>query len=369
MIQPTKTLLAPLLALWLLLAPEALAQDKQSPNLAKMDLGSYVTGPDINGRDLRGRVVVVEYWGITCGPCIAAIPHTTKLAEDYGHEKLVIIANQSWSASDKQCKEVWEEHAKSNFVAVRNGAKLPGFTTTSVPRAVVFDHNGKFLWEGHPGGMDRIIADAVKNVPDKKDDSEDDEEKPGKADAPKPDPIVTGVEAAYFEREIAQINEQDRSIASTLAKLRRVVDKSPREDQAAEAKAIIAQLTAWLPKQQSAAETALPSDPATAYAIADRTSDWLGRDTLADPFNAIKKRLEADRDRMDTIRATLMLREVEALAESIGLTTDPAAASDRKNAAEVRVITRDLNRIAKAWPDTDAGKRAAELLETWGMDD
>jgi thiol-disulfide isomerase/thioredoxin len=365
----TMTLSAPLLALILLLTPSAFAQDKPNPKLGKMDLGSFVTGPDISGRDLRGRVVVVEYWGITCGPCIAAIPHTTELAEDYGHEKLVIIANQSWSASDKQCKEVWEKHAKSNFVAVRNGGKLAGYSPPSVPRAVVFDHTGKFLWEGHPGSMDAVIERAVKNVPDKKDESGEEEAQKKQAESPKPAPIVTDVEAKYFEREIAQINEQDRSIASTLAKLRRVAEKSSRQDQVDEAKAILEALGAWSTKRLADAKSALTGDPATAYAIAERQGQWLGRDELAKPFNEIEKQMEADREQMEAIRATLMLREAKALAESIGLTADAGAAAERSNAAELRVITRDLNRIARAWPDTDAGKQAAELLEKWGLDD
>ncbi len=356
-----------LLAVALLLTGAATAQKDEQPNLGKMDLGSYVTGPEISLKDLRGRVVVVEFWGITCGPCIKGIPHTTELAKEYGHEKLVIIANQSWSASDKECKTTWEEHAKSQHVAVRNGGKLPGFTPTSFPHAVIFDHTGKFLWEGHPGGMDRIIADAVKNMPEKPETSADDSAKETDQ-AKKPEPIITASELKYFDKDAQQINEQDRPITATLAKLRRAAEKSAREEQLAEAKAILDTLSTWTAKQLADAQADRTSDPASAYVIAQKMSDWLGRDELATPFNEMKQAFESDAAMMDAIRSMSMLREVQALAKSIGLDADPAAAIvDRANAKTLRLIARDLNKIISAWPDTEAGKQAKALLDQWAL--
>lgn len=329
------------------------------PDLSKLDLGSHAAGPEITLGDLRGRVVVIEYWGITCGPCIKSIPHTTELAEKYGHDKLVIVANQVWSASDKQCQEVWEKHAKSNFVAVVNGGKLPGFSPRGVPSAVMFDHTGKKIWEGHPSGMDQALANAVKNVPDK----------PATADRGglTAKPIIEGLEAKYFERDIEMINEQKRAISGVLAKLRKIVEKASKQEQVDEASAILAAVTTWAQARQSEAEAALKDDPATAYALSEKTLEVLGRDELGNRFSEIKTQIESDAALMDEVRATNMLREVQALAQSIGLTDDPAAAE--RSPKEMREIARDLRRIIKAWPETEAGKEAAALSTQWGLDD
>lgn len=350
-----------LLACVLLLPSQAHA----AHDLRKFNVGSYVTGPKASGDDIKGKVVVVEYWGITCGPCIKAIPHTTELAKKYGHDKLVIIANQSWSASDRQTKEVWNKHAKNNYVMVVNGGKLPGYKPASVPRALIFDHTGKSVWEGHPGAMDRALADAIKNLPE-----------PAKKEAQEaqsdqdtgPEPIITELEPEYFASEVRLINQQKRSIAAILAKLRRAAERSSRPEQVDEAKAIVTAVQAWANEQQAKAEASMADDPATAYTVAEAAVKLLGNDELAKAMSEIIRQIEKDAERFEGVRATIALRGVIAEAEKIGLPNDHAAADDRENARLVRMISRDLDRIIWAWPETDAAKQAATLLKDWGLD-
>ena len=148
-------------ALVLVFATQATAE----PDIKKFDPGKYVMGPKFSGKHLKNKVIVVEYWGITCPPCIKAIPKTTELADKYGHDKLAIIANQSWSATVKQTKEVWQKHAKNNMVMVTTGGKMPGFKPKGVPAAVIFDHNLKPVWQGNPFAMAQPLEKAIQNLP------------------------------------------------------------------------------------------------------------------------------------------------------------------------------------------------------------
>lgn len=329
------------------------------PTLNRIDLGSHAAGPQITVADLRGRVVVVEYWGITCAPCLAAIPHTTELAQQYGHDKLIIVANQVWGASDRQCKDTWEARAKSNFVAVFNGGSVQGFNPTGVPSAVVFDHEGNYLWQGHPGALDRVVAEAVANMPDRA----------SSADAEQgPEPIITELEPKYFEREVAEINAQERAITRTLGRLARDAERADGQRKA-EALAILEQVDQWVGEQSQAMDTAKADDPATSYGIAGRMLELLRGDDRALPFVEAKQAFEADAQAMEVIRAELMLRQAKAQAQAIGLTDDAAAArDDRDNARTLRSIERDLRRLLSAWPDTPAGQEAAALLKAWGFD-
>ena len=42
--------------------------------------------------DLRGKVVVLDFWGYWCGPCIGAMPHLIAAYERYRGKPVVIIA-------------------------------------------------------------------------------------------------------------------------------------------------------------------------------------------------------------------------------------------------------------------------------------
>ena len=337
-------------------------------DLNKFDAGSYVTGPKASGKDLRGKVVVIKYWGHACPPCIDAIPHTTDLAKEYGHDKLVIIANQSWSASDERSKEVWKKHAKNNMVMVVNRGKFKNFKPKSVPWVLIFDHTGKSVWQGYPGTMDRPLAEAIANLPEPAEG--DDAPLLHEEESAGPALIVRGLEEPeFFKSEVRLINAQDRNITSTLAKLRRASKRSSKQEQMDEAKLIVTAVEAWAEQQQAKADAALAKDPATAYTTAQTLVGLLERDELAQDAAGIVEQIEKDTELHSRVQATIALRSVIAEAESIGLTSDASVADDRKHARSIRLITRDLGRIIQAYPDTDAGKRAKALLSEWGLED
>ena len=68
-------------------ARHAALEGKPMPAL---DLADWVNG-QINAADMKGKVVIVDFYATWCGPCMAAIPHNNELLKKYKGEGLVIV--------------------------------------------------------------------------------------------------------------------------------------------------------------------------------------------------------------------------------------------------------------------------------------
>jgi len=133
-----------------------------SAKLDGVDLGTHVTGPSVSAEDLKGKVVVFEYWGDRCPPCLASIPHITKLQEQHGRDKVVVVANQVWTKDVNAAKKAWQSKAKNDLVSVVNHGGLVGARVKGVPHSFVFNAKGKLVWNGHPmNGLDKAIDKAL----------------------------------------------------------------------------------------------------------------------------------------------------------------------------------------------------------------
>lgn len=144
------------------------AADNQAQiTLEGVDLGTHVHGPEVEATDLSGKVVLFEYWGDRCPPCIRAIPLLVKKRAEYGEDKLAIVANQVWTKDIEQAKKAWTNAGGNDKITVVNHGKLQGAQVRGVPHAFLLDHNGKLLWRGHPMSpeLNTKLKEAVEAIP------------------------------------------------------------------------------------------------------------------------------------------------------------------------------------------------------------
>ena len=89
---PKLTLLAAaLVSLCSAVLSQTAAEYPRVPNAIMQTTVTDTEGHRFKLDDLRGNVVVLNVWGIWCGPCRAEIPDLAKLAADHKGDKLLVL--------------------------------------------------------------------------------------------------------------------------------------------------------------------------------------------------------------------------------------------------------------------------------------
>lgn len=58
--------------------------------MPKLDVSGWVNG-EVKPEDMKGKVVVVDFYATWCGPCMAAIPHNNEMLKKYKDQGLLIV--------------------------------------------------------------------------------------------------------------------------------------------------------------------------------------------------------------------------------------------------------------------------------------
>jgi mono/diheme cytochrome c family protein/peroxiredoxin len=118
------------------------ARWRPAPRLDVRDVEGRVTS--LNG--MRGSVVLVVFWGTSCGSCVSELPELEQLADQYrpaGLRVLPVCLDQT-VAADAQV--VAKGHAKNLPVFVDpNGFARLRYDVQGLPTAVLIDRQGRIL--------------------------------------------------------------------------------------------------------------------------------------------------------------------------------------------------------------------------------
>src|SRR2546426_8169567 len=94
------SLAAALLAVCVLVGPGG-AEDKKPQALVGKPAPEITGDFALNGKpvklaDLKGKVVLLDFWAVWCGPCIATFPHLREWNKDYKDKGLEVVGVTSY---------------------------------------------------------------------------------------------------------------------------------------------------------------------------------------------------------------------------------------------------------------------------------
>lgn len=131
----------------------------------EFDYGTTAHGETITAESLRGKVILVDFWAVWCGPCIATFPHLNSLHDEFHDAGLEIVGvtrqyNYEWNDEQGRASRSMEEvpleaelamlekfmdshELRHSTVVVPGESRMhSNFGVTGIPHAVVIDRAG-----------------------------------------------------------------------------------------------------------------------------------------------------------------------------------------------------------------------------------
>jgi thiol-disulfide isomerase/thioredoxin len=117
-----------------------LARARMAPPFAVTTLD----GQRISLDDLKGKVVLLDFWATWCGPCREALPHMQKIAKTFQGEPLVVLSvsldsnEQKWKAFITEHEMTWQHCRDGGF----EGPLSRLFSVNAIPHTFTIDADG-----------------------------------------------------------------------------------------------------------------------------------------------------------------------------------------------------------------------------------
>jgi thiol-disulfide isomerase/thioredoxin len=103
-----------------------------------------LSGQRISMDDLKGKVVLLDFWATWCGPCREALPHMQKIAKKFDGEPLVVLSvsldqdEQKWKDFIAKNGMTWLQYFDGGF----NGPISKMFAVNAIPHTFTIDADG-----------------------------------------------------------------------------------------------------------------------------------------------------------------------------------------------------------------------------------
>lgn len=110
----------------------------------KLQVENWVNtdGKALKLSELKGKVVVLDFWGVWCGPCRAAMPHLKELYEKHKEDGLVVIGVHTTSQGDKMAEYVQEAELPWPVAVDVDKQTVKAFRIDSFPDYCLIDRKG-----------------------------------------------------------------------------------------------------------------------------------------------------------------------------------------------------------------------------------
>jgi thiol-disulfide isomerase/thioredoxin len=105
---------------------------------------------DLAADDLQGKVVLLDFWMTSCGPCVASLPDLASLRERFRERGLMVVGLTPDPVTDERFTRLVEDTPGMDWpVGYGADAVFGTMGIFAVPTYVVYDRAGRSTWGGH----------------------------------------------------------------------------------------------------------------------------------------------------------------------------------------------------------------------------
>jgi len=127
-------------------------------------------GGTVTLSQLRGKVVLLEFWGVWCPPCRASMPHLQELAREFAAKGLIVAA-VSTDTAEQTVVDFLDANGYRDFVSIWEPGGKAGSPLTQlygvasravgIPRTFLLDRQGVIRYVGQPNDLQSSDVEAL----------------------------------------------------------------------------------------------------------------------------------------------------------------------------------------------------------------
>ncbi|MGO9469176.1 MAG: redoxin family protein [Isosphaeraceae bacterium] len=135
-----------------------------------LDFTDAIKGSTVSIKNLKGKVVVIDFWATWCGPCVAEMPHMKELYAKYRDQGVEFIGvsldrSKEQGGLDSLKKYVkdngieWPQYFQGNYW---QSEFSKSWGINSIPTMFLVDTEGKLFSVDARGKLDKLIPELLK---------------------------------------------------------------------------------------------------------------------------------------------------------------------------------------------------------------
>ena len=154
-----------------------------------IDVAAWANGPALDLATLKGKVILLDFWAVWCGPCIATFPHLKQLHAEYHDSGLEIIGvtrqyGYQWNSETQRAAKATSEVTLDDELSMLNqfmqhhelphrsvvtpkeSQMMQQFGVSGIPHAVLIDKQGnvRMIKVGSGDDNARALHDMAKQL-------------------------------------------------------------------------------------------------------------------------------------------------------------------------------------------------------------